>query len=121
MVTSFPLCLGRHNGEVTSARICQTLGVPRQSRGLTSIELFMSTLAKVVHTYRLRAGTESITELRQHPAPIRYTLVVAFCHERRGEIVDGLIELLVQLVNKIHTNAEKKVVQELLSDVRAVH
>ena len=39
MVPSFPLCLGRHNGEVTSARICQTLGVPRQSRGLTSIEL----------------------------------------------------------------------------------
>jgi TnpA family transposase len=84
-------------------------------------ELFVSTVAKVVHTYRLRAGTESITELRQHPAPIRYTLVAAFCHERRGEIVDGLIELLVQLVNKIHTNAEKKVVQELLSDVRAVH
>jgi hypothetical protein len=38
-VTSFPLCLGRHNGEVTPSRICQTLGVPRQSRGLTSREL----------------------------------------------------------------------------------
>src|SRR5258708_16892531 len=39
MVTSFPLCLGRHNGEVTSARICQARGVPRESRGLTSMEL----------------------------------------------------------------------------------
>src|SRR5882672_8596701 len=39
MVTSFPLCLGRHNGEVTSGGIRQTPRVPRQSRGLTSIEL----------------------------------------------------------------------------------
>ena len=87
---------------------------------MTTPQLFVSPLAKVVHTSRLRAGTESITELRHHPAPIRYTLVAAFCHERRGEIVDGLIELLVQLVNKIYTDAEKQVVQELLSDVRAV-
>jgi hypothetical protein len=47
--------------------------------------------------------------------------VAAFCHERRGEIIDGLADLLVQLVHKITTNAEKKVVKELLSDIRAVH
>lgn len=88
--------------------------------GLPS-ELFRSVPAKVRHTYRLRAGTESITELRQHPEPIRYTLVAAFCHERRGEIIDGLADLLIQLVHKINTNAEKKVVKELLSDIRAVH
>lgn len=83
-------------------------------------DLFGQVPAKIVHGYRLRAGTESITELRQHPAPIRYTLVSAFCYERRGEIIDGLADLLIQLIHKIGTNAEKKVVKELLGDIRAV-
>ncbi len=83
--------------------------------------LFGQISAKALSTYRLRAATESITELRQHPEPIRYTLVAAFCHERRGEIIDGLADLLIQLVHKIDKNAEKKVVQELLGDLQAVH
>jgi TnpA family transposase len=83
--------------------------------------LFRQVPAKMLSTYRLRAGTESISELRQHPEPIRYTLVAAFCYERRGEIIDGLADLLIQLVHKIGTKAEKKVVQELLGDFQAVH
>ncbi len=84
-------------------------------------DLFRHIPAKMLCTYRLRAGTESITELRQHPEPVRYTLVAAFCHERRGEIIDGLADLLIQLVHKIGTKAEKRVVQELLGDIQAVH
>jgi len=84
-------------------------------------DLFTHLSAKVLHSYRLRAETESITELRKHPEPIRYTLVAAFCYERRGEIIDGLADLLIQLVHKVSTRAEKKVVQELVGDLRAVH
>jgi TnpA family transposase len=69
----------------------------------------------------LRAGTESLWDLRRHPPYVGYSLVALYCWHRRAEIVDGLVELLIQLVHKIHTNAEKKVVKELLSDVRAVH
>ena len=84
-------------------------------------DLFVNTPPKVVHEYRLRAATESITELRQHPPAIRYTLVATFCVERQAEIIDGLADLLIQLVHKIGTNAEKRVVKELLGDMRAVH
>ena len=84
-------------------------------------DLFSEVSAKIVHTYRLRAGTESITELRQHPKPIRYSLVAAFCHERHAEIIDGLADVLIQLVHNIGARAEKHVVQELLGDIRAVH
>lgn len=84
-------------------------------------ELFQGIPDKVIHKYRMRAGTESITELRQHPPAIRYTLLAAFCHERRQEIVDGLVELLVQLLHKIKKNAEKKVINFLVNDVKAVH
>lgn len=64
------------------------------------------------HAYRLRAGTESITELRNPPETVRYVLVTAFCYERRAEIIDGLADLLIQLVHKIGVRAEKQVVRE---------
>ena len=84
-------------------------------------DLFDHVPSKMLHSYRLRAGTESITELRQHPESIRYTLIAAFCVERRSEIIDGLADLLIRLVHKIGTKAEKKVVTELLGDIKAVH
>ena len=83
--------------------------------------LFDHVPAKILHSYRLRAGTESITELREHPESIRYALVAAFCHERRGEIIDGLADLLIQLIHKIGTRAEKKVIRQLIGDQQAVH
>lgn len=99
--------------ELEKLNIINTLAMPP--------ELFQGIPDKVIHKYRMRAGTESITELRQHPPAIRYTLLVAFCHERRQEIIDGLVELLVQLLHKIKKNAEKKVVSSLVDDIKAVH
>ncbi len=83
--------------------------------------LFAHVPDKVLHAYRLRAGTESITRLRRHPEAIRHVLVTAFCHERRAEIIDGLADLLIQLVHKIGVRAEKHVVRELLGDIRSVN
>jgi TnpA family transposase len=83
--------------------------------------LFKGTSARVLHTYRLRAGTESITELRQHPEAIRYTLVAAFCQERRAEILDGLADVLIQLVHRIGVRAEKHLIKELMGDLKAVN
>lgn len=84
-------------------------------------DLFAHVPAKVLHAYRLRAGTESITELRKHPESIRHVLVAAFCHERRAEIIDSLADLLIQLVHKIGVRAEKHIIQELLGDIKSVN
>jgi len=83
--------------------------------------LFQHVSAKTISKYRMRAGTESVAELRQHPAAIRYTLLAAFCHERCQEIIDGLAELLIQLLHKLRKKAEKKVIQSLVGDIKAVH
>jgi TnpA family transposase len=68
----------------------------------------------------LRARTESIWDLRRHPRWIGDSLVALYCWERRYEIIDGLVNLLTQLIHKINKNAEKKVVRELIGDIRAV-
>jgi len=70
--------------------------------------------------FRLRASVESIWDLRRHPAHVRYAIVAAFCFQRQHEIIDGLIDLLMQIIHKIDTRAEKKVEAQLLEDFRQV-
>lgn len=82
--------------------------------------LFSTVSPKVVRQYRLRAASEKVRELRMHPEPIRYSLVAAFCRQRRQEILDGLVELLMQIVHRISIRAEKRVVNILLQDLRRV-
>ena len=84
-------------------------------------DLFAGIPPKVVRNYRLRAATEPLREMRLHPAPIRYTLLAAFCWQRRQEVVDGLVDLLIRIVHRIGVRAEKKIVKELLSDFQRVH
>ncbi|MEU7878916.1 hypothetical protein [Microbispora bryophytorum] len=39
-------------------------------------------------------------------APVRITLLAALCQVRQAELVDGLVELLIQLVHKISVRAD---------------
>jgi TnpA family transposase len=84
-------------------------------------DLFAAVPPRVLQKYRVRAAGERPSELRRHPEPVRYTLVAAFCWERRKEIIDGLVDLLIQMVHRIGARAERKVVRVLLEDLRKVH
>lgn len=83
-------------------------------------DLFSDAAQKLVQTYRRRAGAEPPRELRNHSEPVRYTLVAAFAWQRHREVIDGLAELLIQIVHKIDVRAERRVVQVLVQDIRAV-
>ena len=83
--------------------------------------LFGGVPHKILERYRLRVSTESIDQLRRHPDPIRYTLLAAFCWQRRRAIIDGLIELLIQIVHRVSVNAERKVVTEIIGGLEQVH
>lgn len=83
-------------------------------------DLFAAVPAKILQKYRLRAASEQPRELRQHPPPIRYTLLAAFCWQRRKEVTDGLVDLLIQVVHRIGVRAERKLVTALLEDLRRV-
>jgi hypothetical protein len=62
-------------------------------------DLFSHLAPKVLQRYRLRVETETLTELRQHPLPIRCTLLASFCWLRLQEIA-----VFSQLRQVIHTN-----------------
>ena len=87
--------------------------------GLPS-DLFSGISPKLIQKYRQRAATESPYDLRQHPPTIRYTLMAAFCLKRSQEITDNLIEILIQIIQRIGTRAEKRINKELVEDFKLV-
>lgn len=82
--------------------------------------LFQGISAKIIQKYRQRAATESPYDLRQHPETIRYTLMSAFCHQRSQEITDNLIEILISIIKRIGTRAEKRIQKELIEDFKQI-
>ncbi len=99
--------------EISKLQRIAALGLPD--------DLFADVPSKVLQKYRLRPAAEPPRELRRHPEPIRYTLLAAFCWQRRKEIIDGLVDLLIQVVHRIGARAERKVVKTLLEHLRKVH
>lgn len=83
-------------------------------------DLFDGISPKLIKTYRHRAATESPYDLRRHPPSIRYTLIAAFFVQRSQEITDNLIELLINMIKKIGTRAERRINKELVADFQEV-
>jgi TnpA family transposase len=109
-------------GRVSLKSVLRELEKLRQIEALElPADLFAEIQPKILRQYRLRAAAEPPREVRRHPEPIRHTLLAAFCWQRRQEITDGLVDLLIQIVHRISVRAEKKVVEELLGDLQKVH
>lgn len=83
--------------------------------------LFENIPDKILKKYTQRVFSEDLTELKRHPPNIRYTLLSAFIKIRGMEITDNLVELLIQLIHKMTTKAEKRTNKELLVDAKKVN
>lgn len=94
-------CLSSVFIELSKLEIINNVGLP--------LDLFSAYWQKPRKTYRQRAAREPVRELRRHPDHIRYALLSAFCLERREEIMDGMTDLLIQIVHKIQVKAERRV------------
>lgn len=64
---------------------------------------------RVLARYRARAATEAAGDLRRRTPAVRWTLLAAFCWQRRREITDGLVDLLIQVVHRIGLRAKQRV------------
>jgi Tn3 transposase DDE domain/Domain of unknown function (DUF4158) len=73
-----------------------------------------------VKRFRRRAAVATAWELRRHPERIRLPLLAFYCVPREGEVVDGLVELLIQVTHRITVKAERRVVEELIEEAREV-
>ncbi len=69
----------------------------------------------------LRAVTESVWDLKRHPEHISLSLLALLCYRRKGELLDELGDLIIQLVHKIRKRAEKKINSRLAREAKAIH
>ncbi len=84
-------------------------------------DLFSNISCKRILWWKQQIAVEDLSEIRRHPAPVRYTLLSAFCYQREQEITDILIELLITLIHKIGARAKRIVEKEFIKDIRRVH
>jgi hypothetical protein len=82
--------------------------------------LFEHLTPKLVTKYRLRAATETTTELRTHPPAIRYTILSILFSHRQSEIVDGLADLLDEITHKFGNNAKNTTRKETVKELEKV-
>lgn len=98
--------------EVDKLNCINEIGIPA--------DMFKGVPPKEVENLRRTAATTPPSALRERKPIVRYALVAAFCWRRRREVIDGLVELLIQIVHRIGVKAERRVETEILSDVRRV-
>ena len=99
--------------EIEKLEFITQLKLPEQQ--LTSLN------SKIMSRIRSRVFSETAWELKRHPVHIRYVLMSIFFYSRRSEIIDGLVELLIQIIHRLSVKAEKKLTKTLMQDFRKVY
>src|SRR5271157_6453404 len=69
-----------------------------------------------IKRFRRRAAIETAWELRRHPERIRLPLLAFWCVPRQAEVIDGLVELLIQVTHRITVKAERRALEELVEE-----
>jgi TnpA family transposase len=99
--------------EITKLSRVREIGLPA--------DLFAGYSERLVTAWRARAAAAYPSNLLASPQPVRLTLLAALCWARTSEITDALVELLIRLVLKINTRAERKVEKAIYADLKRVH
>ncbi|MDQ6804867.1 MAG: DUF4158 domain-containing protein [Actinomycetota bacterium] len=83
-------------------------------------DLFADCSEKLLSAWRARAAAAYPSDLRAMPPAIRLTLLATLCWSRTAEITDALVDLLIDVVDKIRVRAENRVEKALVADLKRV-
>lgn len=75
----------------------------------------------IINLLRERAAPEVAHQMRRHPSNYRYALMVVFLHFRQMEVTDNVIDIFLQLINRIEKKADTKLEKELTKNIRTVY
>jgi len=80
-------------------------------------EVFAALRPTLIEKYAQRVMAEPPRELRRHSSAVRYSLLACFCWQRRRQVTDNLVRLLIQIIHRMNTRAETKVKKAFIEDV----
>ena len=118
--------------------VLQNLRTNSEKRGVDSVEqqieklrllrkiglssgLFADVSPHVLVRYRERAATESPSHFRVQAAPVRLTLLAAFCVTRMTELTDSLMTHLIDMVHHINVRVERRVEKKFVKEFKKVN
>ena len=64
---------------------------------------------------------ETASEMRRHAPEKRLGLLAVYLMHRRSQLIDGLVDLLLEVVHRLETRSRRKVIQGIATDIGAVH
>ena len=109
-------------GRISVDSIAREVAKLKRIRALElSSALFAGIPARQLEQHARRTASSTAWELQRHPAETLHSLVAGFCWHRQQSITDALAEFVVQIVHKVKKQAQARVHQAFLKNVRQVH
>ena len=68
-----------------------------------------------------RVDGETAAEMRRHGDVRRLGLFALYLMDRRGRIIDGLVDLLLEIVHRLQTRSRRRVIGAIARDIERVH
>lgn len=68
-----------------------------------------------------RVEGETASEMRRHRRERRLGLLAIYLMLRRSQLIDGLVDLLIEVVHRIGTRSKRKVISIIAADIEKVH
>ena len=112
-------------GDVGPASLANTLSVCDRLAFVEGLDLPFSVLDGIdpawVRRLSRRVDRETASEMRRHSDQRRLGLYALYLMHRRSKMIDGLVDLLLDIVHRLQTRSRRKVVTSIAQDIERVH
>lgn len=133
-VTSLEACLADPRGDhgfqrlkddVGAATLDNVLNAADRLAFIRDLELPFDMIRAVdpswIKLLSRRVEGETASEMRRHNREKRLGLLAIYIMTRRSHLIDGLVDLLVEVVHRIGTRSKTKVISKIAADINKVH
>lgn len=120
-----PTGFQRMKDDIGAATLENVLLASTKLAFLQRLDLPFELLAHIDRRWISRIGRqvegETASEMRRHQQSHRFALLAIYLMQRRAQLIDGLIDLLLEVIHRMSTRSRRKVVQKIAADIGAVH
>ncbi|SFU94394.1 Transposase and inactivated derivatives, TnpA family [Aliiroseovarius crassostreae] len=115
----------RLKGDVGAATLDNVLDAAHRLTFIQKLDLPSDAIGEIdqswVNMLARRTEGETASEMRRHGREKRLGLLAVYLMTRRAELLDGLVDLLLQIVHRIGTRSKRKVIGKIAADIEKVH
>ncbi len=115
----------RLKDDVGAATLDNVLNAANRLAFIQSLDLPFDVLGTVdpvwIKMLVRRVEGETASEMRRHNREKRLGLLAIYLMSRKSQLIDGLVDLLIEVVHRIGTRSKRKVISQIATDIDKVH